>query len=384
MKKQLIFFKGLRFIMVVVCAVSFSESLTAIDTEKDPAGLTTGKEIYMAACANCHGADGRGVSASILGFDQALPDFTDCQFARREPDGDWVIVAGQGGPVRGFSHLMPAFGKVLSEAQLRKAVQYIRIFCSDKRWPRGELNLPKPLVTEKGFPEDELIVSTTVDTKTSKISNKIVYEKRIGALNQVEVVIPYGWNKTTDVMDSVEETQWSANLGDLALGYKRVLLHNVKSGSVMSIFGELICPVGDRFDGFGKGTFIFEPFLAYSQVLPAGFFLHSQAGVELPFDTDRSEREGFLRLALGRSFNFVSYGRTWSPMVELLAKRELVSGEKIVYDILPQIQITLNQRQHIMFNVGVRIPLNQTEERNMAVMAYIIWDWFDGGFFEGW
>ena len=370
--------------MVVICAVIFSTSLMATDIEKNPAGLTTEKEIYMAACANCHGADGRGVSASILGFDQPLPDFTDCQFAPREPDGDWVIVASQGGPVRGFSHLMPAFGKVLSVGQLRKAVQYIRLFCSDKKWPRGDLNLPKALVTEKGFPEDELIVSTSIDTKTSKISNKIVYEKRIGALNQIEVVIPYGWTKITEVMDSVEKTQWSANLGDISLGYKRVLLHNFKSGSILSIFGELICPIGDRADGFGKGTFVFEPFLAYSQVLPAGFFIHSQAGIELPFDTDRSQREGFFRLALGRSFTFDSYGRIWSPMIELLAKRELVSGEKIIYDILPQIHITLNQRQHIMFNVGVRIPLNQTEGRSAAVMASILWDWFDGGFFEGW
>jgi len=71
-------------------------------------------------------------------------------------------------------------------------------------------------------------------------------------------------------------------------------------------------------------------------------------------------------------------------MIELLAARELVSGEKIIYDILPQIQVTLNRRRNVRFNFGIRLPLNETEGRSTTVMAYILWDWFDGGFFEGW
>jgi hypothetical protein len=383
MKKPSQTFKRSLVIQTIACLLIIISPLAGEKDTTEPIPLKTGKQIFMAACANCHGADGRGVPNSLLGFDQELPDFTDCQFARREPDGDWVIVAHEGGPIRGFSHLMPSFGKVLSAAEILKAVQYIRRFCTDKSWPRGELNMPKPLVTEKGFPEDELIVLTSVEPDTSKISNKVVYEKRIGSLNQVEVVIPYGWNKRAEVMNGADVSRWSADLGDIALGYKRVLLHSHRSGSILSIFGELKCPTGDQKDGFGKGAFVFEPFFAYSQALPGDFFLHSQLGVEVPFDSEM-EKEGFLRLALGRSFNFTPFGRTWSPMVEVLMKRELASGEKVLFDILPQIQITLNKRQHIMFNIGVRIPLNQTEGRSTAVMAYVLWDWFDGGFFEGW
>ena len=50
----------------------------------------TGAELYMAACAACHGDDGMGVPASTLGFDTPVPDFSDCSFASREPDGDWL------------------------------------------------------------------------------------------------------------------------------------------------------------------------------------------------------------------------------------------------------------------------------------------------------
>ena len=78
----------------------------------------TGRELYRSACANCHAENGRGAPASLLDFDDPLPDFTDCNFATREPDADWIAVAHAGGPVRGFSEMMPAFGQVLTFEQL--------------------------------------------------------------------------------------------------------------------------------------------------------------------------------------------------------------------------------------------------------------------------
>ena len=71
-------------------------------------------------------------------------------------------------------------------------------------------------------------------------------------------------------------------------------------------------------------------------------------------------------------------------MVEILASRDLESGAEINWDIVPEIQISLNTRQHVLFNIGVRIPLNNTSGRDMQFTAYILLDWFDGGFFEGW
>ena len=71
-------------------------------------------------------------------------------------------------------------------------------------------------------------------------------------------------------------------------------------------------------------------------------------------------------------------------MLEVLAVRELASGEEAKWDLLPQVQVTLSTRQHIMANVGVRIPVNEREGRSTAILVYLLWDWFDGGFFEGW
>lgn len=45
---------------------------------------------------------------------------------------------------------MPSFSGVLSAGEL--AVAHSKAFCADRAWPQGELNLPRPLVTEKAYP----------------------------------------------------------------------------------------------------------------------------------------------------------------------------------------------------------------------------------------
>ncbi|OGD18429.1 MAG: hypothetical protein A2W03_06800 [Candidatus Aminicenantes bacterium RBG_16_63_16] len=342
----------------------------------------TGRELYLSACANCHGSDGKAVSQSVLGFDLRVRDFTDCQATVREPDADWVAVGLHGGPARGFSELMPAFEGLLSAEEVALIVAYMRTFCPDRSWPRGELNLPRALFTEKAFPEDEAVITSTFDAEgEGLISNKIVYEQRLGAKSQFEITAPFGWQKT-----SVEPANpdWSSSLGDMAVGVKRVLYHNFGRGSIFSATAELITPTGDEARGFGKGTFIFEPFLSFGQLLPADFFLQLQTGVELPFQIRKAEKEGFLRLVLGRSFDEGGWGRSWSPMIELLGAGELSGNAVINWDVVPQFQVTLNKRKNIMANLGVRLPVNNTSGRTTQVVFYLLWDWFDGTLFQGW
>jgi mono/diheme cytochrome c family protein len=352
--------------------------------QEDSHEARSGREIFLSACAACHGADGKGRSQSRVGFEVPLPDFSDCNFATREPDADWTAIAHQGGPVRGFSRLMPAFGSVLTLEEISKAVEYIRTFCPENNWPRGELNLPRPIVTEKAFPEDEAVINFGVGAKLDSLSGEFVYEQRFGALNQIELAVPFGWRKTPGP-DIAGADGWTSNLGDLAVGFKRTLVNSIKSGSIFSTAAEIIIPTGDKASGFGKGTFLFEPFVSYGQILRGDFFLHSQLGFEFPFQSSKAEDEVFLRLALGRTFTTGGWwGRAWSPMIEWLASRELVSGEDIILDIMPEVQVTLSTRQHIMLNVGVLIPVTDASSRDLRVMVYLLWDWFDGGFFEGW
>jgi mono/diheme cytochrome c family protein len=359
---------------------SFTGQTTA--SSQGEAKPRTGPELYLWACANCHGSNGKGVSQSLVGFDLPIRDFTECRSTAREPDSDWTAVALHGGPARGFSELMPAFEGLLSLEEIRLVVAHLRTFCPDSNWPRGELNFPRPLVTEKAFPEDEAVLTTAIDAEgTGLITSKIVYEQRVGARNQFEIVVPFGWQKTSA---EAGKSDWSSILGDLAVGVKRAFYHSSQRGSIFSAGAELVMPTGDEARGFGKGTFVLEPFISFGQLLRADFFLHLQTGVELPFQSQKAEKEGFFRLVLGRSFDTGRWNRSWSPMIELVGARELVGGAKFDWDIIPQLQVTLNKRKNIMANLGLRLPLNNTLGRNTQVVFYLLWDWFDGTIFEGW
>ena len=344
----------------------------------DPNAPGSGQALYEAACASCHGADGRGAPASLTGLPIPVADFTDCSFATREPNDDWLAVAHDGGPARGFAAEMPAFGDALSPAEMDSVLAYMRTFCTNQAWPRGELNFPRALVTEKAFPEDEAVLTSSVDVENQGgVASKFIYEKRIGARNQIELVIPIG------VREQAAGVWSGGRVGDVAIAAKRALYHNVRSGTIASLTGEVIFPTGERREGFGSGTFILEPFATFGQAFPASFFVQLQGGAEIPLNRDRATEEAFLRGAFGRSMSQANFGRTWSPMVEFLSWRELTSDASIHWDLVPQIQVTLNTRQNIMMNVGVRIPMDDPT-RDAQVVVYLLWDWFDGGLFEGW
>ncbi|HNR98357.1 MAG TPA: c-type cytochrome [Planctomycetota bacterium] len=342
----------------------------------------SGAELYRAACAACHGTDGRGAPAGMVGFDVPLPDFTDCDFASREAEDDWVVVAAEGGLARGFSEIMPAFGDALTDDQLRAIVGYLKSFGDCGSWPQGELNLPRPFFTTKAFPEDEAVLSTAVTTDgPDKIANKLVFERRIGAGSQLEVALPFGWNTTRK---SGGRSEWTSALGDIALEGKQVLFHGMRTGSILSAGGEVILPTGDEDEGFGDNTTVFEPFLAFGQLLPADCFAQLQGGFKFPVKNHVVQNEAFWRGAIGHTFTTGTYGRSWSPMVEMLGSRNLEKSRDVRWDIVPQIQVSLSTRQHVRLAVGARLPLNHRDERVPAYMVYLLWDTFDGGLFEGW
>ena len=337
-----------------------------------------GRELYRAACAACHGLDGRGQPRATVGFDTPLPDFTNCAFATPEPDVDWMAIIHRGGPIRAFDRRMPAFGDVLTDDQIQQTITYVRSLCTDRTWPRGELNLPRPLVTEKAFPENETVFSTTIARGDSAtVETEVLYERRIGARMQFEAAVPVAIQK--DVTGD-----WHGGLGDAAFALKRVLFHSLDSGTIVSAAAEVVLPTGEETRGFGSGTTVFEPFVAIGQVLPANAFLQFQGGFEIPWNRDTLETEGFWRTAVGKSFTEHRFGRSWTPMLEITGARALEGGEAADWDVVPQMQVTLSRRQHIMVNAGVRFPLTNRADRDTQFLAYLLWDWFDGGLFDAW
>jgi mono/diheme cytochrome c family protein len=150
--------------------------------------LKTGKQIYESACAGCHGQDGKGQPESILGFEPpaTFPDFGDCSSSSREPDSHWSAMIHEGGANRGFSPIMPSFRQALTADEIHRVIEHVRTLCGNPAWPRGNLNLPRALFTEKAFPEDEIVLTTAFNLEGARaVDNILVIEKRLGARTNV-------------------------------------------------------------------------------------------------------------------------------------------------------------------------------------------------------
>lgn len=357
--------------------VSFATAAAAGQTAAR--ALTTGEAIYQSGCAGCHGPSGQGMPDTTIGFDkpETFPDFTDCSGTTPELDVDWKASIHDGGRGRGFSRIMPSFSEALTSAQIDAVIGYLRGLCRDRSYPRGELNLPRPLATEKAFPEDETVITSSIDAHHAPdATQELVYEHRFGARNQLEVSVPFA--SLHDATGTV-----ARGVGDVGVGIKRVLLAG--SQSIVSAQGEIILPTGNASKGLGAGVTVFEAFAAYGQLLPARMFVQAQGGTEQPTSTDETPRALFGRVAFGRSFRQErGLGRLWSPMLELTADRDLEDGARTDVDMLPQFQVTLNRRQHVRVNLGMRLPVTNTTGRSKQVVFYFLWDWFDGGLLDGW
>jgi hypothetical protein len=273
---------------------------------------------------------------------------------------------------------MPSFSEALSEKQIDQVIRYLRGFCKDPHWPRGELNLPRALVTEKAYPENEVVISSAVNARGAPgIESHIIHEQRFGVKNQLEVDVPIQFQDQNHL--------WYGGVGDVTLGLKREIFSNLRTGSIFSLQGSLLLPSGSRAHGFGNRSTTFETFAAFDQLFPTNTFIQFQTGADLPRHTDSAPQSVFWNTAVGQSFGEErGLGRLWSPMVEFLAEKELFTGARTNWDVLPQMQVTISKRQHVRGDLGVRVPVNNTSGRSVQVMFYLLWDWGDGKLTEGW
>jgi cytochrome c553 len=367
-------------ILFVGITLLFSQTIRSQTIKLRSHDAKNGERLFKSGCITCHGADGRGAPQTLTEFQRpdTFPDFTRCDQTTPEPNSVWKDVIVHGGPSRGFSQIMPAFGELLTSDQIDDLIAYLRSFCRNDHWARGELNLPLPQVTEKAFPEDEEVLTTEVNTHGAPgVTSHIIHEQRFGMHNQLEVDVPFLFQD--------EKHTWYGGVGDATLGIKREMWSSLRTGSILSLFGGVIVPSGNRQRGFGSGTTTFETFASFGQLFPTNAFIQFQAGADLPRHTDIAPQTAFWRTAIGQTFVADhGLGRMWSPMVEFVADRNLVDRSRTNWDVVPEMQVTISRRQHIRASLGYRKPFTNVAGRPGQVVFYILWDWADGKLTEGW
>ncbi|MEO7004593.1 MAG: cytochrome c [Acidobacteriaceae bacterium] len=346
-----------------------------------PPNAANGERIYRGGCIACHGSTGTGAPHTSTEFKRpdTFPDFTRCGQTTPEPNSAWKAVIVHGGRARGFSEIMPAFGDLLTDVEINDVIAYMREFCRNTgHYPRGELNLPRALVTEKAFPENELVISTAANaTGAPAYTTDVIHEQTFAGRNQIEVDVPVNY--------ADQNHSWTSGVGDITFGLKREIFSSLHTGSILSLQGGVLLPTGDSTRQFGAGTMQFEPFAAFDQLFKENTFLQFQLGADLPVDTGTTPRSMFWRSVVGQAIApDRGLGRLFVPMVEILGARDFTRGASNDWDVLPEMQVTVSRRQHVRAAVGVKEPFTNTGTRPPQVMFYLLWDWADGKFWEGW
>jgi cytochrome c2 len=95
--------------------------------------VRNGEKVYKGGCIACHGSEGKGapMASTVFMRPDTFPDFTDCAGTTPEPNGNWKAVIVHGGPSRGLSQIMPAFGDLLTDEEINDVIAYMRGFCKN-------------------------------------------------------------------------------------------------------------------------------------------------------------------------------------------------------------------------------------------------------------
>src|ERR1700680_4116114 len=86
--------------------------------------VRNGEKVYKGGCTACHGSEGKGapMASTVFRRPDTFPDFTDCAGTTPEPNGNWKAVIVHGGPSRGLSQIMPAFGDLLTDEEINDVI----------------------------------------------------------------------------------------------------------------------------------------------------------------------------------------------------------------------------------------------------------------------
>ena len=320
---------------------------------------TTIPEMWGAWCARCHAQDGSGKINEPTVTVQPM-DLTDCKLTTSEADQDWERAIAKGGPGVGLSPQMPGFEDSLTPEQIRGFVSYVHGFCKEKGWPSGNANFPRPIITEKAFPEDEFLILPAISHE-KEVEFVGLYEQRLGRRSMFEIAVP---------LVSAPGSPRYNGLGDLELSFKHTLVAGQSASGaphIMAAGVEARMPNGNFEKGAGEGSLIFEPFISAGAML-GNFYLQAQFKVEFPTNREHAERAVLYNAYIGRDTSLSP--QTWTIGAEF-------NGENHEYAITPQVRKGLTGTGALAAAVGATIPINERQERGVRWVGYLLWEYLE-------
>ena len=215
-------------------------------------------------------------------------DFTDCKVTTPEPDADWERAIAKGGPGVGLSPEMPGFEDSLTPEQISGFVAHMRGFCKESGWPSGNNNFPRPIMTEKAFPENEFLLLPAVSHETEPGQRRPPTSASSRSTNAGSAGGPCTKSASRSTT-GISRSERDSEIGDVAVAIKYAAYASATTPRIVSFGLETTLPTGQEYKGFGKGTVVFEPFVAAGTML-GNWYVQASGKVELPVDTPGRSR----------------------------------------------------------------------------------------------
>jgi mono/diheme cytochrome c family protein len=341
---------------IVITGACLGVAVYAADTQglQDP--LLHGRGVFEQNCIMCHGADAKGTGQLAAALPVRPANLTDCKLTAEDPVEVLQGIIRHGGPYAGRSSVMPAFGTVLSNSDIADVARYVKSLCADPDWVPGELNFPRPLLTGKAFPEQEMIVGGRFGRNGKSVSEYVgILEYRVNGRTNIEIK-----SRALSINPNIGPTE--SGIGDTTLSVKRVLAFSPLYRTLASAGVELTLPTGSDRRGLGDGSVVFEPYLR-AGVDWRQFVVQVAGALALPARTSNINSEGKVDVAIGRYF-FPDPRLQITPMIELNTTTR-ISGPSYGQTksaILPQVRV-----KWLVWSLGVGVQAPITGARDFDI-----------------
>ncbi|MDZ7825185.1 MAG: hypothetical protein U5R48_03055 [Gammaproteobacteria bacterium] len=298
-------------------------------------------------------------------------NFTDLQFNSREPAADWAMVIEHGGAALGSPEKMPAFREVLTDEEITTPG---RVSQGDSgRAPRpGWSAQPVPAAQHhQGVPGGRGGVEEQL--RRARRRGRLGERDRVReALRQAR---PAGW---LELVQSLEDGD--SDLDKIEVGGKYVLHTDERNTSILTAGSKFEFPVDD-------GDEEWLPYLAFGRILNDRWTFQGHGRAKLPFD---DFGDGSFEVAGIMHWTHSPWPRNLFPGLEVVADIPFDRGngpdrsDFAAVSIIPQTRIGLTKGGHVALNLGVEIPVNETDRFDYVAQMSLLWDFADGPFWMGW
>ena len=328
--------------------------------------LLHGREIFQNNCIMCHGEDAKGTGQLAAALPVKPANLTDCQLTAEDPVEVVQGIIRHGGPYAGRSSVMPAFGNSLTDAEIADVARYVKSLCADPDWVPGELNFPRPLLTDKAFPEQEMIVGGRFGRNGKNVDEywgRLEY--RVNGLTNIEIT-----SRALSINPNNGPTE--SGLGDTSLSVKRVVAFSPRNRALASVGLQLTLPTGNDQRGLGDGSVVFEPNLRagidWKQIV-----MQVAGALAFPDRSADINSLAALDVAIGRYY-FPDPRLQITPMIEFntITRISGPSTGETKSTILPQVRV---KWLVWALGVGVQMPITDAREFEVRPMFDVVYEY---------